>query len=73
MCDRGNKPDKRFLEASAKARTNISIVKTDCLFVCTAKEDNAGKWALVIDYPDHNYNLITDSNSHAAIRKLDKG
>jgi hypothetical protein len=43
MCDRGNKPDKRLLETSAKARTNTGTVKTDYPFVCTAKEDNAGK------------------------------
>jgi hypothetical protein len=73
MCDRGNKPDKRLLEASAKARTNTGTVKTDCPFVCTAKEDNAGKWVLVVDHPDHNHDFITDSSSHAAIRKLDKG
>jgi hypothetical protein len=73
MCNRGNKFDKRFFEISAKARINTGIIKINCPFVCTAKEDNTEKWALVVDYSDYNYDFIIDSSFYAAIRKLDKG
>jgi hypothetical protein len=72
MCDRGKKPDKRLLNASAKIRTNTGTIKIDCPFVCTVKEDEEEKWLFNIVCPDHNHNLIINSSSHAAIRKLDK-
>ena len=73
MCDRGKKLDRRLLDASAKTRTNTGTVKIDCPFVCTVKEDEKEKWLLDIVCPDHNHDPTTNSSSHAAIRKLDKG